>query len=359
MNPFLAVLFKELSVFLRSYGLVFVVVFFFLIEVYAAGNGITFDARNIRVGIVDDTPGVISTKITSSLHAPQFQPPRTFASQTELMRSIRNKEVVVGLLFDHDFERNVLAGRPAQLNILLDATATTQSFMAFSYLQNIILQFETPKLPLQIAVHKLYNPNGENRWFMSVTEMLAVATMLSIILTAVIFVKEKEHGTWDIMLLMPVNPMVMILAKTLSQVIIVTSGIMISTGFILFGAFHVPMNGSFAAFFVLSLLYAFTNAGIGLFIASVSKSTVEIAQKSVVIVMPMIFLSGSWTPIYAMHPFFQYLSVVSPLRYYIEGTIDLFFRGTPAPELWPQFLGLALLAVLLYSFGIRRIGKLF
>jgi ABC-2 type transport system permease protein len=359
VNAFLAVLYKELSVFLRSWGLLFVVLFFFLVEVFAAGNGITLDARHIRVGVVDDTPGVVSAKITGHLHAPQFQPPHCYASQAELMQAIRNKEVIVGLLFDRDFERDLLAGRPAQLNVLLDATATTQSFMALSYLQNIVLQFEAPKLPLEVSVHKLYNPNGENRWFMSVTEMLAVATMLSIILTAVIFVKEKEHGTWDIMLLMPVDPKVMILAKTLSQVIIVTAGIMLSTAFVLFGIFDVPMNGSFTAFFLLSLLYAFTNAGIGLFIASVSKNTVEIAQKSVVIVMPMIFLSGSWTPIFAMHPFFQYLSVVSPLRYYIEGTIDLFFRGTPAPELWPQFLGLALLAVVLYGFGIRRIGKLF
>ena len=359
MNVFFAVLYKELSVFLRSYGLLFVVVFFFLVEVYAAGNGITLDARNIRVGVVDETSGVVSAKITDRLHAPQFQPPRRYASQAQLMQAIRNKEVIIGLLFDPDFERDLLAKRPAKLNILLDATATTQSFMALSYLQNIVLQFETVQLPLEVAVHKLYNPNGENRWFMSLTEMLAVATMLSIILTAVIFVKEKEHGTWDIMLLMPVDPKVMILAKTLSQVIIVTTGIMLSTGFILFGVFDVPMNGSFAAFFLLSLLYAFTNAGIGLFIASVSKNTVEIAQKSVVIVLPMIFLSGSWTPIFAMHPFFQYLSVVSPLRYYIEGSINLFFRGTPTVELWPQFLGLALLAVVLYGFGIRRIGRLF
>ena len=359
MSAFLAVLSKELSVFLRSWGLVFVVLFFFLVEVFAAGSGIKLDARNIRVGIVDDTPGVISAKILSHLQPPQFQPPRYYASQKVLMQAIRNKEIIVGLLFDQDFEKNVLSHKHAQLNILLDATATTQSYMALSYLQNIVLQFESVKLPINLAVHKLYNPNAKNTWFMSITEMLAVATMLSIILTAVIFVKEKEHGTWDIMLLMPVDAKVMILAKTLSQVIIVTAGMMLSTGLVLFGVFGLPMNGSFTAFFILSVLYAFTNAGIGLFIASVSKNTVEIAQKSVVIVMPMIFLSGSWTPIFAMHPFFQYLSVISPLRYYIEGTIDLFFRGTPALELWPQFLGLALLAVALYSFGIRKIGKLF
>ncbi len=359
MNVFLAVLYKELSVFLRSYGLVFVILFFFIADVYSAGEGITLDARNIRVGVVDDTAGVVSAKIISHLHAPQFQPPIHYASQAELMQAIRNKEIIVGLLFDQRFETDYLAGKPVQLNVMLDATATTQSFMAQSYLQNILLKFERVSLPIDIAAHKLYNPNSLNSWFMALTEMLAVATMLSIILTAVIFVKEKEHGTWDIMLLMPVDPKVMILAKTISQVIIVTAGIMFSTGFVLFGVFHVPMNGNFGTFFLLSALYAFTNAGIGLFIASVSKNTVEIAQKSVVIVMPMIFLSGSWTPIFAMNPFFQYLSVISPLRYYIEGTIGLFFRGISTPELWPQFLGLSLLAVALYTFGIRRIGKLF
>ena len=359
MRVFLTVLYKELSVFLRSYGLVFVVLFFFIVDVFSAGEGITLDARNIRVGVVDNTPGVVSAKIVSHLLSPQFQPAQHYPSQSALMRAIRDKEVIAGLLFDENFERDYLAGRPVKLNLLLDATAATQSYMAQSYLQNIVLRFEQTAIPLNVAVHKLYNPNGDNKWFMGLTEMLAVATMLSIILTAVIFVREKERGTWDIMLLMPVDPKIMILAKTLSQVIIVTAGIMLSTGFVLFAAFDIPIHGSFAAFFILSVLYAFTNAGIGLFIASVSKNTVEIAQKSVVIVMPMIFLSGSWTPIFAMEPFFRYLSVISPLRYYIDGTIGLFFRGVPAVELWPQFLGLSLLAAVLYGFGIRKIGNLF
>lgn len=359
MSVFWAVLYKELSVFLRSYGLVFVVLFFFIADVYSAGAGITLDARNIRVGIVDDTAGVLSAKLTSHLHAPQFQTPKYYPSQAALMRAIRNKEIIIGLLFDQRFETDYLAQRPIRLNVMLDTTAATQSFMALSYLRNILLSFEHSPAPITIAAHKLYNPNGRNSWFMALTEMLAVTTMLSVILTAVVFVKEKEHGTWDIMLLMPVDAKVMILAKTISQVIIVTAGIMFSAGFVLFGIFHLPMNGNFGTFLLLSVLYAFTNAGIGLFIASVSKNTVEIAQKAVIIIMPMIFLSGSWTPIFAMHPFFQYLSVISPLRYYIEGTIGLFFRGIPTSELWPQFLGLSLLAVVLYGFGIRKIGKLF
>lgn len=359
MRIFFTVLFKELFVFLRSYGLLFVILFIFIGDVYMAGSGISMDARNIKVGVVDRSAGLNSAKILDRLHMPQFQPPVYFTSEKDLLQSIREKKVMVGLVFDDDFEKRFDRDKTASIGMFLDATATTQSFLAMSYLQNIVFDAGPLASHVRLQVHKLYNPNGEGSWFMALTELLAVTTMLSIILTAVIFVKEKEHGTWDIMLLMPSNPRTMILAKSLSQVIIIMSALIMSTGLVLFGHFGIPFNGSFIAFLVLSFLYTATNAGIGLFIASVSNSSMEIIQKSVVIVMPMIFLSGSWTPVFAMHPFFQAISVISPMRYYIEGTFGLFFRGTPVLELWPEFLGLSLLGLLLYTLGIRRIGRLF
>jgi len=155
---------------------------------------------------------------------------------------------------------------------------------------------------------------------MALTEMLSVITLLIVILTAVVFVREKEEGTWDIMLLMPVDPKMIILAKSLSQVLIVMAGVVMALGFVIFGAFDTPMHGSLWAFMLLTFFYSFSSAGIGLFIAAVSKSTMQVAQLSIVIMMPLIFLSGAWTPIYAMHPLLQYLSLLSPLRYYIEGS---------------------------------------
>ena len=150
-----------------------------------------------------------------------------------------------------------------------------------------------------------------------------------------------------------------ILAKSLSQVFVVMLGIVLALGFVVLGAFDTPLNGSFWAFILLSFLYAFSSAGIGLFVAAVSKNVMQVAQLSIVIMMPLIFLSGAWTPIYAMHPALQALSVVSPLRYYIEGTESLFYRGTALTDLWPYFGGVSLLGVLLYWYGFRKIGKLF
>ncbi len=350
---------KEILSFLRSIGLVAAVLYSFTADIYIAGEGIQITPRNVKIGYVDDTGGGISQKILSRLHRPEFLAPQRFKSHEALSRAIFDKEILVGILFDQDFEKDFRRGKKAQLNLLLDATAASQSFTTLGYLQNIVMDFSKPHFPVVIKSHKLFNENADNHSFMALTEMLSVITLLIVILTAVVFVREKEEGTWDIMLLMPVDPRVIILAKSLSQVMIVMAGVILALGFVIFGAFDTPMNGSFWTFMLLTFFYSFSSAGIGLFVAAVSKSTMQVAQLSIVIMMPLIFLSGAWTPIYAMHPVLQFLSFFSPLRYYIEGSESIFFRGTAFVDLLPYFGGVLILGILLYWYGFRKIGKLF
>ncbi len=359
MRSFMIVLGKELVSFLRSTMLVVVVLYSFTLDIYVAGKGIQIKPRNVTIGYVDMTGGGISQKILSGLHKPEFTVPKRFLSQKALSQAIFNKEVIVGMVFDPDFEKDFRQGKNAQLNLLLDATAASQSFTTLAYIQSIVMDFQTMDLPIVFKTHKLFNENADNHSFMALTELLSLITMLVIILTAIVFVKEKEEGTWDIMLLMPVNPKIIILAKSISQVLIVMAGTIISLGFVVFGAFDIPMNGSFWAFMLLTFLYAFSSAGIGLFVAAVSKDVMQVAQLSIVIMMPLIFLSGAWTPVYAMHPVFQKLSLFSPLRYYIEGTESIFYRGTAFVDLLPYFAGVLTLGALLYWYGFRKIGKLF
>ncbi|MCK9373261.1 MAG: ABC transporter permease [Sulfuricurvum sp.] len=356
---FWAIVGKELIAFIRSWQLVFVVLYAFSVEVYIAGSGIEINPRNVAVGYVDLTGGGMSQKILTRLHAPEFLPPKRFDSQQQLSRAIFNKEIIIGIVFNADFEKNWRGGKRTQLDVLVDATAASQAYTTLGYLQNIVLDLSGVNLLLEIASHKLFNPNADNHTFMALTEMLSIITMLTVILTAVVFVREKEQGTWDIMLLMPVDPKLIILAKSFSQVIIVMVGIVISLGFVVFGMFETPMNGSFAAFMVLSFFYVFATAGIGLFIAAVARDVMQVAQLSIIIMMPMIFLSGAWTPIHAMHPLLQLLSYASPLRYYIEGSESIFYRGTQWGDLWPYFLGVTAVGGVMYAMGFRKIGRLF
>jgi len=308
---------------------------------------------------VDKSAGGISKKILSNLHTPEFQTPKFYKSQKELSDALYNKKIMVGMTFDEQFEKNYYKKLNPSINILIDSTTASQSLMAIGYIQNIVTKFNNPKLQFELKIHKLFNQNADTKLFMGVSELLSVITLLTTILTAIAFVKEKESGTWDIMLLMPVNPKIIILAKSLSQIIIIMIGVVLSVGLVLFHSLDVPINGNLWHFFILTFFYVTTTAGIGLFIAAVSKDIMQISQLSIVIMMPVIFLSGAWTPIYAMHPYLQYLSSISPLRYYIEGSESIFFRGSSFVDLLPYFGGVLILGVMLYWYGFRKIGKLF
>ena len=350
---------KELLAFFRSYGLVLTLIYMFTVEVYVAGAGVQIDAKNVPVGVLDKSAGGISAKILSRLRAPEFARPLYCKSQKELSQKIYDKEIMVGLIFESDFEKNYYKKLNPQINVLVDSTAASQSFMAMAYLQNIIMDFNKIDFPVELKTHKLFNQNADSKLFMSVSELLSVITLLTVIFSAIVFVKEKESGTWEIMLLTPVDAKTIILAKSLSQIVIIMFGVVMSVGLILFQSFDVPLNGSLFSFFLLTFFYVSTTAGIGLFIASVSKTVMQIAQLSIVTMMPIIFLSGAWTPIYAMHPALQFLSLFSPLRYYIEGSESVFFRGSEFVDLLPYFGGVLTLGVVLYAFGFRRIGRLF
>jgi ABC-2 type transport system permease protein len=359
MRVFGSLVMKEIVAFFRSWGLVAVVLYSFTLDIYIAGKGIEMQAKNVSVGYVDETGGGISNKILSRLHAPEFQKPVRFLNQKALYDAIRNREIMVGILFDGDFEKRLERSGHAQLNLLVDAISATQSYQALQYLQNILLDFSDLKVPVALKIHKLFNQNARTEWFMALAEMLSVITLLGVILTAAVFVKEKENGTWDLMLLMPVDPKLVILAKSFSQVLILMFGVVLATGLVLFGAFDTPINGSLWAFFLLSFFYSFTSAGIGLFVAAVSRSMLQVAQLAILIMMPLIFLSGAWTPIHAMSPWLQKLSLISPLRYYIEGSESIFFRGTPFADLWVYFAGVIVLGGALYLYDFRKIGRLF
>ena len=356
---FLTILLKELVSFFRSFGLVILVIYFFTAEVYVAATGMEIEARNVAVGVVDKSAGGISKKILSNLHSPEFQNPKFYRSQKDLSDAIYNKDIMVGMIFDEQFEKDYYKNLNPTINILIDSTTASQSLMAIGYIQNIVMKFNNLKLPVELKMHKLFNQNADTGLFMGVSELLSVITLLTTILTAIAFVKEKESGTWDIMLLMPVDPKLIILGKSLSQIIITMIGVFISVVLILFHSLNVPINGNLLNFFILTFFYVATTAGIGLFIAAISKNIMQVSQYSIIIMMPIIFLSGAWTPIYAMRPFLQYLSIFSPLRYYIEGSESVFFRGTEFIDLLPYFGGVLILGIILYWYGFRKIGKLF
>ncbi len=355
-----AILKKEFLVFFRNAGLVIFILYAFTLDIYIAGKGIKVTPRNVSIGYVNEADNLIVNKIISSFHKPQFKQPKMFLNEKALKNAIYNRKIIVGIVFDKQFVNNLISKKQAKLQVLIDSTAAAQAEVTLIYLQNILMKFENNlNLPAKINIIKLFNPNSNTKWFMSLSELMSNITMLGLVLIAVVFVREKENGTWDIMLLMPVRGSLIIFSKILSQVLILMAGITISVGLIVFGVFNTPINGNLLDFYLISFLFSFAIGGIALVIAAVSKTILEVGHLTIVIMLPLIFLSGAWTPLSAMNPFIQYLSYLSPLRYYIQATQDIFFRGSGFFDLLPYFFAELFMAMVLFYIGYKKIGKLF
>ena len=355
----IAILKKEFLIFFRNIGLVVFILYAFTLDVYIAGKGIKVTPRNVSIGYVNEADKAVVNKIISSFHSPEFKKPKLFLSEKALKDAIYNKKIIVGIVFNKEFVNNLLSKKPAKLQVLIDSTAAAQAEVTLIYIENILMKFDKLTPPAKIDIIKLFNPNANTKWFMSISEMMSVTTMLGLVLIAVVFVREKENGTWDIMLLMPVKGSIIIFSKILSQVLILMAGITITIGLIIFGAFNAPINGNLFDFYLISFLFAFAIGGIALVIASISRTVLEVGHLTIVIMLPLIFLSGAWTPLNSMHPFIQFLSYFSPLRYYIEATQDIFFRGSGFMDLLPYFGAEFLMAIILFYIGYKKIGRLF
>ena len=358
MKAFFAIFKKEIFIFLRNVGLLIFVLYSFTFDIYTAGNGIKVKPQNVSIGYVNYSGNYMVNKILSHFKEPEFQTPKVFLSEESLKQAIFDKKIMVGFIFDNKFEKDLYKNQTT-LNVLLDATASAQAEVTLIYINQILYSLLDNELPLNLKIHKLFNQNSNSKWFMSLTELISVVTMLSLILVAVVFVKEKEKGTWDIMLLMPINGALMIFAKVFSQVFILMVGIFISVGIVIFGVFDTPINGNLLLFFLLSLFFALSLGGIALVIAAFSKSVMQVAQISMLVMLPLLFLSGAWTPISSMNLFLQKLTILSPVRYYIEGSEAIFFRGSSFIDLLPYFGGEIIIGVILFYIGFKKIGRLF
>jgi len=359
MKAFKAIYLKEILTFLRNVGLVFFILYAFTLEVYTAGNGIKIKPQHVTIGYVNYSGKKLPDEILSHFHYPEFENPKVYKSEQELKKAIFDKKVMVGLVFDTDFTKNYYKNRLTTLNVLVDATASAQAQVTLIYLNQILSRITNNSVPVDFRIHKLFNQNSTSTWFMGLTELINVVTMLILILVSIVFVKEKESGTWDIMLLMPVDGKVIIFAKVLSQITVIMVGIVISVGIVIFGVFNTPINGSLVLFFILSFIFSFALGGIALVIAAFSKSVMQVAQTSMLVMLPLLFLSGAWTPITSMAPFLQKLTLLSPVRYYIQGTESIFFKGTGFVDLLPYFAAETVIAVVLFYIGFRKIGRLF
>jgi len=337
----------------------------FTLMIYTAATAVPESLHNAAIAVVDEDVSPLSSRIASAFYPPHFTRPQMIDS-AKADAGMDAGRYTFAVNIPPNFQRDVLAGRPAQIQLNVDATRMSQAFTGSNYIQQIITdeinefvqRYRKPtELPVDLAVRMRFNPNLTQAWFGSLMEIINNVTMLSIILTGAALIREREHGTIEHLLVMPVTPTEIMLAKVWSMGLVVLVSAALSLTFVVRGLLQVPVEGSVALFLVGVALHLFATTAMGIFMATLARSMPQFGMLLVLVLLPLQMLSGGTTPRESMPDFVQNIMLAAPTTHFVELGQAILFRGAGLSVVWQPFLALALIGSVLFAFSLTRFRK--
>lgn len=365
---------KELKQFFRDPILLVIIVYFFTADVYLAGEGIKLNLHNASVMVIDHDHSAASRELIYRFRPPYFDLKGEISAKKEAESLLNKGQILAVLDIPEHFQRDLLRGKQVAVQFQVDTSNTVLGTLATSYATEITAGFgrdfamqqlglnagQMDNVPVIEDRHRvLYNPNQIDSWFMSISELLTVITMLSMMLPAAAAVREKERGTIEQLAVSPLTPLQILLPKVIAMSLVILLGTAVCLFLIIIPAFHLPVKGSIGLFFAVTALYVFATSGIGLFIATISRSLGQVTMLVILLLMPILLLSGAWTPPEAMPQGLHWAMTISPLYYFIEMGYAILLKGAGIDILTDSLLGLTLLGLVFFSFGVWRFRRQF
>jgi ABC-2 type transport system permease protein len=364
---------KEFAQLLRDVPILLVMLWAFGGAIYMQGHATSTEIHNYPVVILDLSRSAASRELIARLHAPYFKIVGYMGSDRELVEALDLARASLGIVIPTGFERDVVAGHGA-FQVISDGTLATSATIAVAHLSTITAEYnqllmergaagaggtrvEIPTVDARIRV--AYNPNQTSAWFSSILELLNMTTMVSMLLTAAAVVREKERGTLDQLLVTPLRPTELFAAKIVPTLVLVLVLSFLSLVVIIRGVFGAPVRGSLVLFYLVTALYVFAVANLGIAIAVIVRNIAQAMMLLILILFPMLFLSGARFPPETMEPWLRYLSLISPMRYYIDFGYQVLFKGNGLAYVWPDLVGMSVIGALMFAFSIARFRRLF
>jgi ABC-2 type transport system permease protein len=342
---------KELRSFVRDTVLLLFVAYSFSLAIIAQSQSSSQEVRNASIAIVDEDHSDLSLRIFRAFLPPYFQPPQRVAERdiVPLMNAGRYTFVID---IPPHFTRDVLAGRSPGLQLNVDATAMVQAGLGAAYAQQIITDEindylsraeGTPPAPVNIDVRLAFNPNAETPWFSSAMGIINGITMLSIVLAGAAVVREREHGTMDHLLVMPITPFEIAMSKIWANGLVILVAVGLSLYLVLRGFLNIPIAGSIPLFLVGVAIYLFFATAIGIFLGTIARSMPQLGLLYLLVYMPLNMLSGGFTPLESMPPWLATAVQISPTVHFVAFAQAILYRGAGFMIVWPQFAVVALI----------------
>lgn len=356
---------KELWSLWRDPAMLVLIVYVFTAGVYGAATAMPETLHNAPVAIVDEDGSPLSQRIASALYPPHFAPPRMI-DWPQMDPGMDAGLFTFAMVIPRNFQRDLLAGRSPDIQLNVDATRMSQAFVGSGYVQQIVMgevdEFArrhraSAVPPVDLALRARFNPALEPSWFGSLVQVINYIAMLSIILTGAALIREREHGTVEHLLVMPVTPGEIMLAKVWSMGAVVLLAAWASLTFVVRGGLHVPVAGSLPLFFAGAALCLFATASMGIFMATVARNMPQFGMLMVLTIMPLQMLSGGSTPRESMPELVQNLMLAAPTTHFVQLGQAILFRGAGLDVVWPQFLALLAIGLALFTLSLARFRR--
>ncbi|MFV0889787.1 ABC transporter permease [Metapseudomonas otitidis] len=353
---------KEFRSLQRDYAMLALILWAFSMGVYSSATGLPETLHHAPIAVVDEDRSQLSNRLVNAFQPPYFRTPELI-DQAGMDRGMDTGRYTFTLDIPPDFQRDVLAGRNPVVQLNVDATQIGQAFSGAGYVQNIIStevnEFVArhrgqQAMPVELEMRTLFNPNLTQAWFGGVMEVINQITMLSIILTGAALIREREHGTVEHLLVMPLTAFEIMLAKVWSMGLVVLLATALSLVFVVRGWLAVPISGSLSLFLVGAALHLFATTSMGIFLGTVARSMPQLGLLTILVLMPLQILSGATTPRESMPELVQHVMLIAPTTHFVALAQGILYRGAGLDIVWPQFLAILAIGSAFFLAALRR-----
>ncbi len=355
---------KEIRSLLCDIVMVLFVVYAFTMAIYVQATGTSNEVNNASIAFVDEDGSALSKVLMNAFFPPRFQYPRLIRAD-QIEDAMDKGEFMFIVVLPVQMENDLRAGRNPDIQINIDATAMQQAGIGDNYIKSILNDNISAFLkrtdqkssnPINLVVRKLFNPNGVSSWFSGVVAIINQITLLTVVLTGAAVIREREHGTLEHLLVMPLTAFEIAMAKVWANGLVILVATGLSLLLVIHMALKVPFAGSVGLWFFGVVLYLFFATALGIFLGTISRSMAQFALLIILVIMVLMLLSGGNTPVESQPRWLQYVTFFLPSRHFVSFSQIIIYRGGGLSAAWPNFAMVTAvgLGFFMYSLALFR-----
>lgn len=356
---------KELRSLWADKALLVLIAWAFTGAIYSAAKGVSQELRNAPVAVVDEDRSPLSQRLIGALTPPYFMPPQR-VEFADMDRAMDQGHVTFAIVIPANFQRDLVAGHRPAIQLNIDATSMSQSFIGAGYIQNIFAaelneyltgRRESADPPIRLATRVRYNPNLIGYWFGGVMEVINLVNMITIILVGAAFIREREHGTLEHLLVMPLTPVQIMVSKIWANGLTVLLCAAFALLAVVQGVLGVTITGSIPLFLCGAALYLFSAGSIGIFLGTIARSMPQFGLLFILIIIPLQMLSGGVTPRESMPWIIQDIMLAAPTTYFVRMAQAILYRGAGLEVVWRDFLAIVVIGAVFFVLALMRFRR--